>query len=189
MTASTIESARPLPLDTAAMRVVRASTYLEGVSPVSPEFFTPHPSRCDGERRVRLESTAAPSLTPAQIRRRHERAQSSESEREIHRVVRIVGLACIEAELGLRSVHQLARWMNLPTYEKMNRRSQLAQRTRPEHAPTRATTRTLSSRLNRIDDTVYEANTSVKVGERVRAAAMRIERHRTGWKVTAIELG
>ncbi|MGO1183668.1 MAG: Rv3235 family protein [Micrococcaceae bacterium] len=189
MTASTVENIRPRPYDAATMRVVRATTFLNSATPVSPEFFAPHPSQCVGERQISRDPAIAASLTPEQIRHRLKRVQSSEVEREIHRVVRIVGLACIEAELGLRSVHQLSRWMNLPTYEKMNRRSQLARRTRSAHQAPRAATRTLSSRLNRVDDAVYEANTSVKVGDRVRAAAMRIERHRTGWKVTAIELG
>lgn len=188
MSAPSIENIQARPLDTASMRVVRATSLLIGAAPVKPEFFAPHPSRCTTAPTAMPETADHHSLTPKQIRRRLSRAQSAESDRELHRVVRVVGLACIEAELGLRSVHQLSRWMNLPTYEKMNRRSQLAQRIRPEH-PVRTSTRTLSSRLNRIENTIYEASTSVKVGERVRAAAMRLERHRTGWKVTAIELG
>lgn len=188
MSAPSIETTHPRPLDTLSMRVVRAKTLLDIAAPVKPEFFAPHPSRCRTTPSTVPDSDGSASLSPAQIRRRLNLVQSAETERAIHNVVRIVGLACIEAELGLRSVHQLSRWMNLPTYEKMNRRSQLAQRIRPEHQE-RTSTRTLSSRLNRIDDSIYEASTSVKVGDRVRAAALRLERHRTGWKVTAIELG
>ena len=45
-----------------------------------------------------------------------------EEERTVRSLARIVALACVEAELGLRPARQLSRWLDLPTYGKMLRR-------------------------------------------------------------------
>lgn len=113
-----------------------------------------------------------------------------EEERTVRSLARIVALACVEAELGLRPARQLSRWLDLPTYGKMLRRSELAQRIRPAgpgHAATAPTA--LGARACRAGDGVYEASVTIQMPDRAKAMALRIEQHRGRWKVTALELG
>lgn len=113
-----------------------------------------------------------------------------EEERTVRSLARIVALACVEAELGLRPARQLSRWLDLPTYGKMLRRSELAQRIRPAgpgHAATAPTA--LGARACRTGDGVYEASATIQIPDRAKAMALRIEQHRGRWKVTALELG
>lgn len=111
-----------------------------------------------------------------------------EQERHIRSLAAVVSRACVEAELGLRPARQLAAWLDLPTYGKMMRRADLAERTRTDRSPKTAP-RTLQVRCLAISETVYEASATVICADRARALALRIERHRARWKVTAIEMG
>ncbi|MFB9070974.1 Rv3235 family protein [Citricoccus parietis] len=96
----------------------------------------------------------------------------------------------MEAELGLRPARQLSAWLDLATYQKMIRRADLAQRIRatrtdgPAAAP-----KALGARACRLGQEVYEASATVQLPDRARAMALRIEKHRNRWKVTALELG
>lgn len=172
------------------MRVIRTNPSVASVSAVAPEFFAPRsPSAIPTPpTQHTVETPETPDPQPETLGERVAREKRREAEHRIHTIARVVGQACIEAELGLRSVQQLTRWMNLPTFEKMKRRSLLAQRIRSKDHRTASVTRAISSRVSPITQHTYEASTSVHVGGRVRAAAMRVEWQR-GWKVTAIELG
>lgn len=108
--------------------------------------------------------------------------------RYICSIAKVVGQACVEAEIGLRSIRQLSAWMDMSTYDKMNRRSQLALQSR-KTTQERVMVHSISSRCHEARPDVFEASTSVLVGNRVRAVAMRIEKRRAKWKVTALELG
>lgn len=136
---------------------------------------------------------APPVLVPDQPaaaeRARVERRR--EEERHIRSLARIVALACVEAELGLRPARQLSAWLDLPTYGKMVRRADLAGRIRPGRAAAGAASapRALGSRCCPAGEGIYEASATVQLPDRVRAMALRIERHRDRWKVTALELG
>jgi hypothetical protein len=111
-----------------------------------------------------------------------------EEERYIRSLARIVALACVEAELGLRPARQLSAWLDLPTYGKMTRRAELARRVRPDRGVAGAP-QALGSRCCPAGDGIYEASATIRLPDRVRAMALRIERHRDRWKVTALELG
>lgn len=129
---------------------------------------------------------AGPAEASTAERARAERRR--EEERHIRSLARIVALACVEAELGLRPARQLSAWLDLPTYGKMARRAELASRIRPSRGATGAP-RALGSRCCPAGDGIYEASATVQLPDRVRAMALRIERHRSRWKVTALELG
>ncbi|QCU79342.1 hypothetical protein E7744_05730 [Citricoccus sp. SGAir0253] len=111
-----------------------------------------------------------------------------EEERHVRALARIVALACVEAELGLRPARQLSAWLDLPTYGKMVRRADLAGRTRPDRGAAGAP-QALGARCCAAAEGVYEASATVRLPDRVRAVALRIERRRERWKVTALELG
>jgi hypothetical protein len=138
----------------------------------SPRMWAPPGSR----------HSEASTTERAHAERRHE------EERHIRSLARIVALACVEAELGLRPARQLSAWLDLPTYGKMTRRAELAARIRPDRGAAGAP-RALGSRCCPAGDGVYEASATVQLPDRVRAMALRIERHRNRWKVTALELG
>ncbi|MGM7668855.1 Rv3235 family protein [Microbacterium sp. A93] len=135
----------------------------------------------------------APRLHPDHNHQAGDRARQElrrEEERTVRALARIVALACVEAELGLRPARQLSRWLDLPTYGKMVRRSELAQRIRlagPGHAVTAPTA--LGARVCPAGDGVYEASATIQMPDRAKAMALRLEQHRGRWKVTALELG
>lgn len=112
-----------------------------------------------------------------------------EEERHVRSLARIVALACVEAELGLRPARQLSAWLDLPTYGKMVRRADLASRIRADGDATQGRPQALGARCCHAEDGVYEASATIQLPDRVRAMALRIERRRDRWKVTALELG
>jgi hypothetical protein len=133
----------------------------------------------------------SPGPQPAEAPTPSERALAErrrEEERHIRSLARIVALACVEAELGLRPARQLSAWLDLPTYGKMTRRADLAGRIRPDRGASGAP-QALGSRCCPAGEGVYEASATIQLPDRVRAMALRIERHRGRWKVTALELG
>ncbi len=145
------------------------------------------------ETRSQQHPAWAPRQRPLDETTMTERAQAEhrrEEERHVRSLARIVALACVEAELGLRSARQLSAWLDLATYQKMIRRADLAQRIRatrsdgPSAAP-----KALGARACRLGQNAYEASATVQMPDRARAMALRIEKHRNRWKVTALELG
>jgi hypothetical protein len=135
----------------------------------------------------------APRSRPARGQQAGERAReerSREEERHIRSLARIVALACVEAELGLRPARQLSAWLDLSTYGKMVRRAELARRIRPaDPEGCVAAPRALGARCCPAGEGIYEASATIQLPDRVKAMALRIEKHRTRWKVTALELG
>lgn len=135
----------------------------------------------------------APRVHPDHGRAAGDRARRElrrDEERTVRSLARIVALACVEAELGLRPARQLSTWLDLPTYGKMLRRAELAQRIRPTgpgHAVAAPTA--LGARVCPAGEGVYEASATVQTPDRAKAMALRIERRRGRWKVTALELG
>ena len=125
---------------------------------------------------------------PADLTREATRQRRLELERHLRSLAGIVAQSCVEAELGLRPARQLAAWLDLETYGKLSRRADLAERIRTDSSP-RTSPRTIQARCCAVTDTVYEASATVHCGDRVRALALRIERRRHRWKVTAVEMG
>lgn len=156
-------------------------------APTPPDGSTPagdHAPTSDGTGgRGRTGSGDGPDRARGAARERRR-----EEERHIRALAGIVAQACVEAECGLRPARQLAAWLDLPTYEKMVRRSVLAAQARSAAAPA-LIPRALNARCSQTAEGIYEASATVMVTGRVRAMALRIERHRQRWRVTALELG
>lgn len=151
---------------------------------------TQTPRTCSSDR---THATWAPRSHPDGTHAAADRARQElrrEEERAVRSLARIVALACVEAELGLRPARQLSTWLDLPTYGKMLRRSELAQRIRSAGpAEAAAAPTALGARACPAGDGVYEASATIQMPDRAKAMALRIEKHRGRWKVTALELG
>ena len=89
-----------------------------------------------------------------------------------------------EALAGTRPLAQLVRWVSPAVLDA------LASRTSPSPAP-RALRRTTIRRTHvcRIDARTAEASVVVHDGDRVRAAAVRLEARRGHWRATALQIG
>lgn len=148
-----------------------------------PRAWAPHASHSSAS------SAAERPLAERSLGERARAERRREEERHVRSLARIVALACVEAELGLRPARQLSAWLDLPTYGKMIRRADLASRIRTDGNAARGRPRALGARCCRAEDGVYEASATVQLPDRVRAMALRIERRRDRWKVTALELG
>jgi hypothetical protein len=115
--------------------------------------------------------------------------------RRIEGTARSITQACMEAISGSRPVQQLARWLDPDCYDKLVHRAALVQEHQARRAGGRTAIRALpsavvrSARVCRVSDEVYEASTVVVEPHRARAVALRLERRRGLWKVTALEIG
>ncbi|MDF2808211.1 MAG: hypothetical protein K0S43_3157 [Cellulosimicrobium sp.] len=95
--------------------------------------------------------------------------------------------AAVEVLRGERTVGQLARWVSPEIYETLARRARLV-----ADGPRPTTTRPVAvrrARVLRIGDGVAEGTVIVEDGDRVRAAAARLEARRGTWRVVALEIG
>lgn len=95
--------------------------------------------------------------------------------------------AAVEVLRGERTVGQLARWVAPEIYETLARRSRLV-----ADGPRPTTTRPVTvrrARVLRIGEGVAEGTVVVEDGDRVRAAAARLEARRGAWRVVALEIG
>ncbi|GAB3161113.1 hypothetical protein GCM10027059_10470 [Myceligenerans halotolerans] len=101
-----------------------------------------------------------------------------------------VARAAIEVLRGERPANQLARWTSAQVYDQLVARERLLSGTRagrPRPAALRVGVRRV--RLVRLGAASAEATVVLHDGERVRAAAVRLEGRRGTWKVTCLELG
>ncbi len=94
-----------------------------------------------------------------------------------------VVVAAIEALRSSRPLAQLARWVSPAVYEALSRAARPAPVGRPRAVVVRGV------RLCRISPTVAEGSAVVHDGERVRAAAVRLEVHRGSWRATVLQIG
>ncbi len=96
--------------------------------------------------------------------------------------------AAVEALSGSRPATQLARWLAADVYESLSRRAGLAVRI---NGRPRLVRRAVVRRVHlcRLDAHTAEASVVIQDGERVRAAAVRLEAHRGRWRATALEIG
>jgi|GEM_PF-661586 len=95
--------------------------------------------------------------------------------------------AALEVLRGERTVGQLARWVSPEIYETLARRARLVADAGVESATRPVTIR--RARLVRIGEEVAEGTVVVDDGNRVRAAAARLEARRGTWRVVALEIG
>ncbi|GER24353.1 hypothetical protein NCCP1664_28480 [Zafaria cholistanensis] len=108
---------------------------------------------------------------------------------QVASVVRMVAQAVFEALSGARPVHQLARWLDLENFEKLRLRVELTRAARPARSAGARGPVVRRTRVCRVAEGSYEAAVVVAEPERVRAAALRIERRRGQWRVCALEIG
>lgn len=94
-----------------------------------------------------------------------------------------VVLAAVEALAGTRPLVQLSRWLSPEVYDQLAERAPALPRTRVRRATVRST------RVFRVSPTAVEACVVVHDGERVRAAAARLQVHRRHWRVTVLQIG
>ncbi|MBP3034819.1 hypothetical protein J2M53_00935 [Arthrobacter sp. zg-ZUI100] len=100
---------------------------------------------------------------------------------------------------GTRPLQQLARWLDPPSYERLQLRANLvrgreqaaADRTGKPQAPVLLHRQVLirCCRVCPVSEGVYEAAVVAAEQDRVRAAALRVELRRGLWKVTALQIG
>lgn len=96
--------------------------------------------------------------------------------------------AAVEVLVGSRPTAQLGRWLTAELYDELSRRAGLAMRIKGRPGVRRqAVVRRVH--VCRLSALAVEAAVVVHDGERVRAAAVRVEAHRGRWRATALEIG
>ncbi|MEH0058307.1 MULTISPECIES: Rv3235 family protein [Auritidibacter] len=166
----------------------------------TPAISTPDQTPADTEPVSHRTPAQLPDATPQddpvanrqrQIAQRALAEQRRATERHLQTMTRVLGQACVEIEYGLRSYHQLQGWMSLEMIEKMRFRAQLAQQGRPQESDGQKpmNVRVHRMRLQRTPSQCYESSATIIVGNRLRAMALRFEKHRDRWKVCDFELG
>lgn len=123
-----------------------------------------------------------------------------EDDARVNAIARSVTQATLEVLGGTRPLQQLARWLDPPSYERLQLRTNIirgkeqaaAARAGKAPAPPVLLHRRVLIRCCRVcpvSEGVYEAAVVAAEQDRVRAAALRIELRRGLWKVTALEIG
>lgn len=114
---------------------------------------------------------------------------------EIKKLTQAVGSAFIEAELGIRSFGQLNSWIEFDLFHKLKARvyhsanaKRIAAR-RGEASRAVPAVKTIGVRAAMHRNGEWESSMTIRVGERARAIAMRIQLHRHRWRVIALEVG
>ncbi len=111
----------------------------------------------------------------------------------IKKMTQTIGAAFVEAELGLRPFRQLGSWIEWELFHKLRAR---VERTASGQY---LTTYSGSSKVPSIvpigvravlqTNGDWETSMTIRVGQRARAVAMRLQLHRERWRVTAFEIG
>lgn len=114
----------------------------------------------------------------------------------IKKMTQTIGAAFIEAELGIRPYMQLSSWMELELFHKLRARVEhsvnekyLAARRGDEGSKKVPSIETLGVRASPKANGEWESSMTIRVGQRARAIAMRIQLHRDRWRVIAFEVG
>lgn len=113
-----------------------------------------------------------------------------------------VAQAAVEVLSGVRSVHQLARWLDtrclsaLTTRARLHAEAYKAQTRRQSQEPGSANVHTLrhqplvhSVHCSAVSPGIFETSVVIADKTRFRAIAMRFELNRGLWKVTALQIG
>lgn len=114
----------------------------------------------------------------------------------IKKMTQTIGAAFVEAELGLRSFVQLSSWMELELFQKLRARVErtvngnyLAAQRHERGGMKVPTITPIGVRASVRENGDWESSMTIRVGQRARAIAMRLQLHRERWKVTAFEIG
>ena len=115
---------------------------------------------------------------------------------DIKKMTRTVGSAFIEAELGIRPFAQLSSWIELELFQKLRARvvhsaagKHLAARRGEENSRKVPSITPIGVRASMQINGEWESSMTIRVGERARAIAMRLQLHRDRWRVIAFEVG
>ncbi len=98
-----------------------------------------------------------------------------------------IAQAAAEVLAGIRPAAQLTRWVTPEVYATIANRAAIIVRQRGRGAAPRVTVRRV--RVCRLSQLVAEATVVLDDGDRVRAAAIRLESHRGYWRATVLEIG
>jgi hypothetical protein len=112
--------------------------------------------------------------------------------REICAITRATVQAAIEVLAGTRPIHQLARRLDQRCLTVLQHRATLTRRMAaraPRKMGLHRNASVRSVRACRVTPDVYEASAVVMDELRVRAVAVRLERSKNVWRVTALEIG
>ncbi|MET4093458.1 Rv3235 family protein [Arthrobacter sp. UYCu712] len=113
--------------------------------------------------------------------------------REICTICRSTVQAAVEVLAGTRPVQQLARRLDQRCLASLQHRAALTRRVASGNSPTAGRLHrnpsVRSVRACRISADIYEASAVVVDELRVRAVALRLERSKLVWRVTALEIG
>lgn len=115
---------------------------------------------------------------------------------DIKKMTQAIGSAFIEAELGIRPFAQLASWLEHELFHKLKPR--VHYQAQGNHAAARRGERTarklpvitpIGVRASVRHNGEWESSITIRVGDRARAIAMRLQLHRNRWRVIALEVG
>jgi hypothetical protein len=98
-----------------------------------------------------------------------------------------IAQAAAEVLAGIRPVAQLTRWVTPEVFGALATRAAIVVRQRGRGAAPRVTVRRV--RVCRLSQLVAEASVVLDDGNRVHAAAIRLEGHRGYWRATVLEIG
>lgn len=132
--------------------------------------------------RPMMRSVLSPATGPAWPLAGPARASTPAEHPDPTRLCGSIVLAAVEALNGARPLAQLARWVSPQVLEALS-----AAAAAPTPVRKHATVR--PPHVYRVSPTVVEASVVVHDGERVRAAALRLEIHRGHWRATALQIG
>ncbi|WP_235835649.1 MULTISPECIES: Rv3235 family protein [Arthrobacter] len=114
-------------------------------------------------------------------------------DREIRTLARSIAQAVVEVLAGTRPAQQLSRSLEPSCYASLQHRAALTRaytaRIKPGQSRLHRSPVVRSVRICAVKDGVYEASSVVAEELRSRAVAMRLERGKDAWKVTALEIG
>ncbi|MCU1532151.1 MAG: hypothetical protein JWO49_1722 [Arthrobacter sp.] len=112
---------------------------------------------------------------------------------EICAICRSTVQAAIEVLSGTRPAQQLARRLDQHCLAALQHRAALTRRVACGSSPTAGRLHrnpsVRSVRACRVSEDVYEASAVVVDDLRVRAVALRLERNKLAWRITALEIG
>ncbi len=133
-----------------------------------------------------VQGSLALSWPPVEARPRPVRVPDEDS--EIRVLAGRFAQAAVEVVAGQRPVLQLLRWTDEHVYADLERRASLVRQARGG-SPRRVHAQVRSVHVCRPHDDSAEVSVHVRHGERSRALAIRLERHRDRWRCTVLLFG
>ncbi len=133
-----------------------------------------------------VQGSLALSWAPVESRPRPVRVPDEDD--EVRDLAGRFAQAAVEVVAGQRPVLQLLRWTDEHVYADLERRAALVRQARGS-SPRRVHAQVRSVHVCRPHDDSAEVSVHVRHGERSRALALRLERHRDRWRCTVLQFG